>query len=295
MYQKNNKINFNIIIDKDKKKLASEILTNKLFKQIKYHYYSNDFKNFLNINKELSNKNLIKKILSADHVISDNMAHPLLIRKDLILVGSFLWSDILSKKKQSNLKFIKQERNLIKKYKPLLLCLKKMIYRKTNKNIRLTFFNWMREKKINLNKKKFFKNKKKINVLISPTKFYNKTLISSIINKLNNEENINLYLPKSLIIKQFNKNKVKKFNFSNSSFKKIDFNICRAGVGAIEDSVQYNIPIMALPEKSNLEIISNLNNIKKYKLGFTLDTANLLKSGLTGQIRKKVRNRKNIL
>ena len=148
LYQKNNKINFTILIDKDKKKLASEILTNKLFKQIKYHYYSNDFKNFLNINKELSNKNLIKKILSADHVISDNMAHPLLIRKDLILVGSFLWSDILSKKKQSNLKFIKQERNLIKKYKPLLLCLKKMIYRKTNKNIRLTFLIGCEKKKL---------------------------------------------------------------------------------------------------------------------------------------------------
>ena len=286
LYQKNNKLNFSILIDKDKKKLASEILINKLSKKIKFYYYPYNLKNILKIHEELENKSLIKKLLSADHVISDNMAHPLSIRKDLILIGSFLWSDILSKKNPSNLKFIKQERNLIKKYKPLLICLKKMIYMKTNKNIKLIFFNWMRERKIHLNKKKFFKNKKKINVLISPSKFYSKSLISNIINKLNNEENINLYLPKSLMKGHFN-NKVRKFHYSNSNFKKIDFNICRAGVGAIEDSVQYNIPIMALPEKSNLEIISNLKNIKKYKLGFTLDISNLMKSGLYEQLRKK--------
>ena len=288
LLKKNKNYYFTILFCRSDNRLVNEILNKYLKKRVKFLYFKNVQTNFIqNLKKELSKKNFLKVFKKSNYVVSDNFAHPLLYRRDTILVGSFLWSDILIPTKK-NLRFIKEEKELIKKFNPKLICLKQMIYDKINKDLQLKKFNWMRKQKDSIIlKKKITKKDDLFNILISPSKFYDKELILKIISHISKEKNLNLYLPKSLKYLTKKNCKFKIFNFKDSEFNKIDLNICRAGVGAIEDSVEFKMPIIALPEKINLEIKSNILNITRNKLGYQIDLKNFFKTSSFVYFKKK--------
>jgi hypothetical protein len=69
-------------------------------------------------------------LAEADHVISDNLAGVLAIRPDAVLMGSFLWSDILLAAhpvEPEVMAFAQRERDLLDEHRPVMLCVADLV------------------------------------------------------------------------------------------------------------------------------------------------------------------------
>ena len=94
--------------------------------------------------KELP-KDVVTKV---DMVISDNLPGVLELRKDAILMGSFLWSELLMKRANLYpriLKFVEHEIGLLEKFKPAMICQKEMAMPLVKSLTNTNYTNWMVE------------------------------------------------------------------------------------------------------------------------------------------------------
>ena len=219
-----------------KKKISDDIFQNYI-KNLKFLYYNEQF-------------------ISSDIVISDNLAIPLESKKKIILMGSFLWSDILFKKKYKLIK--KREKTLLKKYKPKMICLKAINCIK-NKNIKKIEINWIRKKTNPL-----YKVRK--GILISPSKFIDIKKTSKIIEHLLKNNKHKIFIPRSFkpLKKYFNR--TYDFKFTKRDFSKILFSFCRPGLGAVEDCISNKIFMFETCKDKSAEIIHNSKVLKNMGL-----------------------------
>lgn len=84
----------------------------------RWDYYINNLDDFFNFDFF---KKYSKELLKYDYVFSDNLLYVLNYRNDAIIVGSFLWEDVLHDKLKSN-KFSDIGYKLLDNHNPLILC-----------------------------------------------------------------------------------------------------------------------------------------------------------------------------
>lgn len=176
-----------------------------------------------------------------DIVISDNLAGILKYRKDALILGSFLWSDVFKAFLGDN-KLTNFDRSLIRKYNPLLI---------TNKYVETQSV-----KEYN-NKKQFGFGAKLRNTKVGDIK-YNLVNSSSL-------KYLNSY---SQFIKNLKKTEklvfTEDFSYINNTIM-----FARPGVGTITHCVENNIPLVALYDESDSQEILELAQIvEDLKLGF---------------------------
>lgn len=212
-----------------------------------------------------------KHIKLSNIIISDNQIGPLIIGKRVVLMGSFLWPFLtLSEKNVKLIEVQNHEKEMLKEISPECLCVKDMVMPDLSitKQIHLP---WFCDKHILRNKSYVKENEFNILLTGGGTEMLTNSLISIFI-KLNSIDYFNLFVDSNLYksLKHIGLDP-QIFSFKEENFNKLDLIICRPGLGILTDVVKYNIPICALPEKNNKEIMHNFAKVESLGIGIKYD------------------------
>jgi hypothetical protein len=239
----------------------------------KLYKYEVDFLNFKNgsydkylkWNKVLSTN---KILIDSNLIISDNQIAPLNTFKNVILMGSFIWHNLVELKDKDYKRIIGLEKKLLLKNKPIIICLQNMAMDNLYKYTNPVFVPWFTSK----NKYQLVKKQKKSILLTGGgTKFqdYNLIKISKYVLQL--DEDIIIYQDNKLFKKMNILNdRLKIFSFTENDFLKLNAIVCRPGIGILTDCIKYNIPPIAIDDNTNLEISNNAFKLEKQKIGISI-------------------------
>lgn len=217
-------------------------------------------------------------------VVIDNDASLLRVFPDAIMMSSFLWSEVLINSPNHELnKIAELERKLLKEIKPFLLCVSGMTMPYLSELTNEIKLPWMttlhpdREKNISRNS---------ILVTGGGTNRQLKTM-SEVALKLK-QQFTSVYVD-SKIHDYINK-QIELFSFEEEDFSKLMLIVCRPGMGKIHDCIRFGIPIFAIPEVTNAEMIFNATQISKRGIGifaFDYNVVNLINENIdTGKLKR---------
>jgi hypothetical protein len=231
------------------------------------------------------------KILKQSHlIISDNHITPAFFFKQVMLMGSFLWSDVNQFKSDDIIKINLKEKTFLQTNPIEVMCLKAMAMESLKKQTRPIFLPWFCSK---YNKRHIYKKENSILVTGGGTAILNDKIIQICKHLIKNDENLNLFLDSNLfkLIENHNSTKIKLFDFTNASFAKLKAILCRPGIGILTDCVRYAIPPICLHDNSNDEIAHNSNRIKSLGLGTFIEINNQKSiSNISSLIQKIINN-----
>jgi len=224
----------------------------------------------INWESRIKNEGLI---LNADIVISDNLVGALNIRSDTVLMGSFLWSDILEQAYHSRSaiqKFVEWERGLLEKHNPQMLCLSDLAMPGVLKRTKAVPLPWMCN---NYNDNNLIESKKPIiSIQIGFTSAM-RSWAAFLISSLTSINDYEFFLPQYLMkyVPKENSEYVKIFNYAeNDDYSLCDVVICRPGVGTITACIGSNTPMILVYEEENTEMEHNAKCIQKLGLGYNI-------------------------
>lgn len=219
------------------------------------------YKNYINWINDLKSIKIKKESL----VFSDNLIGVLSVFKQAILIGSFLWTEIKSLgNNQEFKKIFLFEEKLLKKYKPKLIGIEKIVMPNLLNVTNFIPFPWLCT---NRSKKLLADNSSKILLSGGGSGKINNQIkdILEILQKFKG----GLYVD-NLIYNKFNF--FEKFNFDESSFLEIKYIIGRPGIGLILECIRYSIPLLMIFEKDNEEMKHNSKIISELGLGIEINS-----------------------
>ncbi|MCB0562257.1 MAG: hypothetical protein KDD09_25060 [Phaeodactylibacter sp.] len=213
-----------------------------------------------------------KTIADADFVISDNLSSILHIRPNAVLMGSFLWPDILHTRWRNNetlRNYHREETALLHAVKPPMICLGPMVMPYIEKHTRPISTGWVIES-LNDN---IAPRTEITNILIAGggTGFADENLVTAARLILKNPK-YHLHVSEKLAPHlKAGRERVNTFDFDAGSFPKIDLMVCRPGIGSLTEAVKYHIPVLALNENNNPELDHNAHRIESLGIGKNLN------------------------
>ncbi len=215
------------------------------------------------LDRELLNK--------SDLVISDNVSLILKLKPDTVLMGSFLWSEVLkgfAPQDKIISQFCESELSLLKKYRPIMIAHRDMAMSYIRKYTNFFPTSWVVDEEVKPENKIGFKIE---NILIigGGTGKVDHYLVE-IINQLSGIDKYKVHISERLEGKVSLKSNCSVFGFTKSDFLNIDLMICRPGLGSITDAVTYSIPILGIQEEINNEIEFNLQKIEELQFGINI-------------------------
>lgn len=218
----------------------------------------------------------ISGIHEADLVLSDNLAGVLQIRSDAVLMGSFLWSDVLGAAFPNNREveaFVAWEQKLLARCYPPMLCVETMMMPGVEQRTQAVPLSWMRRSgdRPHVHRDNMVRTNPRAAVLIGATGMM-ENLIGDFLDALL-EYGVDLSLPKRLYMMRRDQPGVSLFTFNPKDFLSSDFALCRPGLGTIHDCIFYGIPMAFVPGDENIELTHNRNRIEAMNLGICLDNA----------------------
>lgn len=193
---------------------------------------------------------------NSDLVISDNILGVMELSNEVILMGSFLWHDVLAEYSNQfpdcSLLY-NHDIRLLAELRTPMICNKYMVMPVIESNMETVKCSWFcNTKEINKDRNKILEKK---NVLLT---FGANLLLDiekeKIFNLINNNNEVNFYIDQKL--NGFASANTTKFDFTDEEFDQLNVIICRPGVGILTDAVKNKVPVILLKE-SNKEITHN--------------------------------------
>lgn len=198
----------------------------------------------------------------ADYVWSDNLAFPLRLRNDTFLVGSFLWSEVISQHS-----YYKKEGELLAKLRPRMIACKYFAAPSLKSFTRLSYvglYEYLPVKKPRL-------LKRAILVSCGGTLQARKALGRSLpqLRKMlrNASGDITIRVEPDYVTKFAMFDNVKKADFSERMYAGISAAVIRPGVGTVCDALSKGARVFAFSGKSNSEMQYNANMLSRLKVG----------------------------
>lgn len=219
----------------------------------------------------------VKELYSADVVLSDNLTQVLHYRRDAVLLGSFLWSDILEDAYPNNpfiQAFVEEERALLTKHTPFMLCVRDIVMPGVTSQAKAVPLPWFCEGNTHIRKRGESEERYKIALLGGATDSITNELEHLAV-ELSHSKDIEIFLPKELWAK-FGGENIKIFDHAASSFASLDLIVCRPGVGTLTDGVCYGVPIASIHEAGNIEMTHNGQMVEQLQIGINLGTPSAL-------------------
>lgn len=207
-------------------------------------------------------------IAESDLIISDNYVAPLDAARDTLLMGSFLWMDIIEQYNSETKQIVTFQKELLKRKKPQIIALETMQMDSLSTQAEVFGVPWFSERKAIENSS----GQNKILVTSGGTEHLDKVFLDFIERLANKHENKIIFLDAKLYrkldntIKTVNKN-IKAFEFTEMSFKALDVIICRPGIGILTDCISFLIPPIVIYGSDNKEILHNAKKIIAKNLG----------------------------
>lgn len=235
------------------------------------------------------------KVLKQSHlIVSDNHVTPAFFFKHVILMGSFLWSDVNQYKSNDIVTINLHEQTFLQTNVLEVMCLKTMAMESLKKQTHPIFLPWFCSR---YNKRHIYKKENSILVTGGGTAVLNDKIIELCKHLAKKDKNLNLFVDSNLfkLVENHHASKIKLFDFSDASFAKLKAVICRPGIGILTDCVRYTIPPICLHDNSNNEITHNSNRIKNLGLGTTIQFNNQKSiSSISNLIQKIINNSKQL-
>lgn len=211
------------------------------------------------INEWLKKVRTITKDYKGLFVI-DNDASLLQIFNNAMLMGSFLWSDVITDSEKID-DFIQFEKTLIQNYQPKMMGVDDMAMPFVKNNQNFVGFPWFCNS--HPLKDKNFNERNKILVTGGGTNLNQNRLINIAKQLTNNGEDV--FVDQQLF--HFSNHEFSLFGFKEIDFLNVKAVFCRPGMGILNDCIAYGIPIFAI-EDENAELIHNGITIQELKLGY---------------------------
>ena len=215
------------------------------------------------------------QILESDLVLSDNYVAPLLGENKVMIMGSFLWADIIEDYHKQGKLISKFENEILKKYRPKMIVLESMYMASLKEKVVPVEASWFCSRKPAQDKI----ISRKILISAGGTEQLDNTFLNIIDNLLTYSTSNLFYLDSKLFRKYKNSNRsnhklIHEFDFTENSFHSIDAIVCRPGIGILTECVQYTIPPIVVYNNSNKEIINNAERVSYHELGIDVFVEN---------------------
>jgi len=276
-------IKYNIICSEDKANFLEQYI-NQNKHNLQFHTYLMDnepnwldpqslyFSTYLSWNQGFKTDQIVAE---SDLIISDNYVEPLDAARDALLMGSFLWMDIIEQNNDETKQIVAFQKELLKQKKPQIIALETMQMDSLYKRVKVFGVPWFSERKAIEN------SSCQNNILITSggTEQLDKVFLAFIERLANGNENKTIFLDAKLYkklsstIKKVNKN-IREFDFTESSFNTLDVIICRPGIGILTDCISFLIPAIVIYGSDNKEISHNANKIISKNLGIGFEVKN---------------------
>jgi hypothetical protein len=203
-----------------------------------------------------------EKIKSTTLLISDNIVIPSNGMRNLLLMGSFLWHDVIADHALLNEEielYLIHDIEILRSTNIKMIANKYMCMPSVQEFTSPVFMPWFCE---SVRKKKMFNPELNILLTLGGSDFIEKNSFE-IIDSIIFQNKYTYYLDNTLYSHLSNVDvSTRKFDFEN--FSNIDLIICRPGIGILTEAVKWSIPVIALTEP-NREI--NFNSEKVVELG----------------------------
>jgi hypothetical protein len=197
-------------------------------------------------------------------VILDNEAILLQKFPEAVLMGSFLWSDVIESKKWASLSaYIAAERAVLAHRKPYMLGLEDMAMDGVRRHTRFVPLPWFVQREEGL------EAEVKTDILLTmggsgkEKEFLSLPFLSLL------EEKADMVFTDARLGLML-QGKFGVFDFSSTAFSRTKLVIGRPGIGILTECVQYGIPIACVYEKDNAEMVHNAQCVEKLGIGIDL-------------------------
>ena len=200
----------------------------------------------------------VPAVREADLVLSDNLAGVLSVRPDAVLAGSFLWSDVLEHRQPHHpdiSMFVKQERSLLERYRPPMLCVGDMAMSGVLTGTDAVACGWMCEPPIRRTEPGT-----KIAVLGGRTGAADHILAAAGRQLLDRGHAV--VAPADMHL-----DGAGAFTFEDTAWADVAIAVCRPGMGTLTDCTRWDIPVVAVREAGNLELDHNAGRIAALGIG----------------------------
>lgn len=198
-----------------------------------------------------------KPLSTADIVISDNLCGILELRPDTILMGSFLWMEVLNVHKNNPevARFIQYEKALLAN-KPPMLCVGTIAMPEVLEYTQAVPLPWF-----GLSPKsapKVRRPQKTIALIGGATPAADEVLLS-IANALLEKSSYRLTMSAKFFphITRMDPARLFPFGFQQADYEACDIVICRPGIGTVTECMVSNTPMLLIPETANAEMVHN--------------------------------------
>lgn len=215
----------------------------------------------------------VEGMMDADLVLSDNLSGVLELRSDAVLMGSFLWSDVLEEAYPAAAgvpEFIAAERALLERHRPQMLCVGAMAMPGVLERTRAVPLPWMRSGigRPNLSRPIIRRSNPKVAVLMGATGAADSMAIEAASALLDRGARVSL--PRGIHEALSHRPGVSLFGFGVKDFLDCDLALCRPGLGSIHDCIFHGLPMVLAQETGNFEMNHNGNRIEVLGLGINL-------------------------
>lgn len=220
---------------------------------------------YIDFRNNLAEDSILRK---SKLIVSDNLVTPVGIFDHVILMGSFLWMDILCKNGKEANRVSEYEKKLLIRFPIQMLCVKDVVMNSVKEFTMPILLPWFVEKNKNTYATTNTLHKKTGILLTGGGTGMFQGRMYQIVKYLQKHVNKqDLFLDGRLInLKEF-KGRLNNFSFSSEEFSLLKAVVCRPGIGIISACIQNNVPLLAIDDFSNGEISHNSNIIEKTGIG----------------------------
>ncbi len=213
-------------------------------------------------------------ILNKSHlIVSDNHLLPITVFPNVILMGSFLWHDVVNFRNDDVDFLVENEKKQLLKLKPKMICLSEMAMPEVLTKTTPIKTPWICHK---YSSSSIYKVENSILITGGGTALINNTLAEIALKLQIANRALQVFVDSKIydLLKDKKENKALKFGFSNSEFASLSAVICRPGIGILTDCVRYNVPPIAINDGFNNEIHHNARRINELGFGASFDSSN---------------------
>lgn len=205
-------------------------------------------------------------LADATLVVSDNLAGILSVRPDAVLLGSFLWSDVLAAQYPHHpavAAFVAHEQALLARYRPPMICVDDLAMPAVRRWTRAVGVPWMCE---SLPSAPAADSGGTVAFLAGASGLGSQVLTDAAALML--DEGCRVALPADLrsLLPPPTAARCEHFLYSSEAYEALSLVVCRPGVGTLTDCLAHRLPVLAVADPGNPEMRHNAARIDA--LGF---------------------------
>jgi hypothetical protein len=201
-------------------------------------------------------------VMDADVLLSDNLGGALALRDDAVLVGSFLWSDVLAQPALPSMRvqrFVEHERALLAKHRPPMLCVGDLAMPGVTERTRAVPLPWMCEDVVASGAPG-----KRIAVLGGAAGAADDLLVQAAAALVRAGHDV--AVPRAMVAR-LDGARVHEFGHASGDFAACAVVVCRPGAGTLTQCVAAGVPVVAVREPGNLEMEHNAARVAALGIG----------------------------